>query len=149
MWTQQIVDHPHTRSMIYPHLCHRMEQITINKHICVSLPLLNDGNISEEYSSKSSVWVLSLTQCHGFLLYGKLYWAAKRMFIIIIFVGSKLVTTCIIVISGQRQLLYCQRIWIYYRYKQMDFQFALWQMLYLFISPQKVYRNFSYRKRKS
>lgn len=33
------------------------------------------------------------------------------------------------------------------RYKQMDFQFAMWQMLYLFISPQKVYRNFSYRKR--
>lgn len=28
----------------------------------------------------------------------------------------------------------------------MDFQFALWQMLYLFISPQKVYRNFQYRK---
>lgn len=28
----------------------------------------------------------------------------------------------------------------------MDFQFAMWQMLYLFISPQKVYRNFQYRK---
>lgn len=29
----------------------------------------------------------------------------------------------------------------------MDFQYAMWQMLYLFVSPQKVYRNFSYRKR--
>lgn len=34
------------------------------------------------------------------------------------------------------------------QYHQMDFEFALWQMLYLFISPQKVYRNFYYRKRK-
>lgn len=28
----------------------------------------------------------------------------------------------------------------------MDFEFAMWQMLYLFTSPQKVYRNFHYRK---
>lgn len=28
----------------------------------------------------------------------------------------------------------------------MDFEFALWQMIYLFIAPQKVYRNFGYRK---
>jgi len=28
----------------------------------------------------------------------------------------------------------------------MDFEYAFWQMLYLFISPQKVYRNFGYRK---
>lgn len=28
----------------------------------------------------------------------------------------------------------------------MDFQFALWQMVYLFISPQKVFRDFLYRK---
>jgi len=28
----------------------------------------------------------------------------------------------------------------------MDFEFALWQMIYLFIAPQKVYRNFNYRK---
>lgn len=28
----------------------------------------------------------------------------------------------------------------------MDFEYAFWQMLYLFISPQKVYRNFQYRK---
>ena len=29
----------------------------------------------------------------------------------------------------------------------MDFQFAFWQMVYLFISPQKVFRDFAYRKR--
>jgi UNC-50 family len=28
----------------------------------------------------------------------------------------------------------------------MDFEFAMWQMLYLFVAPQKVYRNFGYRK---
>ena len=30
--------------------------------------------------------------------------------------------------------------------QQMDFEFGSWQMLYLLISPQKVYRNFQYRK---
>lgn len=33
------------------------------------------------------------------------------------------------------------------KFDQMDFEFALWQMLYLFVAPQKVYRNFNYRKR--
>lgn len=33
------------------------------------------------------------------------------------------------------------------KFDQMDFEFAIWQMIYLFISPQKLYRNFSYRKR--
>jgi hypothetical protein len=33
------------------------------------------------------------------------------------------------------------------KFQQMDFEFAFWQMLYLFIAPQKVYRNFHYRKR--
>ncbi|EFO21537.2 hypothetical protein LOAG_06952 [Loa loa] len=33
------------------------------------------------------------------------------------------------------------------RFHQMDFEFALWQMIYLLIKPQKVYRNFMYRKR--
>lgn len=28
----------------------------------------------------------------------------------------------------------------------MDFEFAAWQMVYLFIAPQKVFRNFNYRK---
>jgi len=31
-------------------------------------------------------------------------------------------------------------------FQQMDFEFALWQMVYLFTSPQKVYKNFHYRK---
>ncbi|KAF8358329.1 unc-50 [Pristionchus pacificus] len=31
--------------------------------------------------------------------------------------------------------------------KQMDFEFAAWQMLYLLMNPQKVYRNALYRKR--
>ncbi|XP_043251412.1 protein unc-50 homolog isoform X2 [Colletes gigas] len=32
------------------------------------------------------------------------------------------------------------------KFEQMDFEFALWQMIFLFISPQKVYRNFQSRK---
>jgi len=28
----------------------------------------------------------------------------------------------------------------------MDFEYAFWQMLYLFVAPQKVFRNFAYRK---
>jgi len=28
----------------------------------------------------------------------------------------------------------------------MDFEFAIWQMVYLFTAPQKVYRNFQHRK---
>lgn len=35
-----------------------------------------------------------------------------------------------------------------FKFQQMDFEFAAWQMVYLFIAPQKVYRNFNYRKRK-
>lgn len=35
-----------------------------------------------------------------------------------------------------------------FKFQQMDFEFAIWQMVYLFIAPQKVYRNFNYRKRK-
>lgn len=34
------------------------------------------------------------------------------------------------------------------KFEQMDFEFALWQMLYLFIAPQRVFRNFGYRKGK-
>lgn len=33
------------------------------------------------------------------------------------------------------------------KFDQMDFEFALWQMLYLFTSPQQVYKNSNYRKR--
>nr|CAD7455492.1 unnamed protein product [Timema tahoe] len=32
------------------------------------------------------------------------------------------------------------------KFDQMDFEFAFWQMWYLFTAPQKVYRNFHYRK---
>lgn len=32
------------------------------------------------------------------------------------------------------------------KFDQMDFEFAVWQMIFLFISPQKVYRNFQNRK---
>ncbi|KAJ8877185.1 hypothetical protein PR048_021639 [Dryococelus australis] len=34
------------------------------------------------------------------------------------------------------------------KFQQMDFEFAFWQMWYLFTSPQKVYRIFQSRKRK-
>lgn len=34
-----------------------------------------------------------------------------------------------------------------FKFNQMDFEFAAWQMVYLFIAPQKVFRNFNYRKR--
>ncbi|KYN17491.1 PREDICTED: protein unc-50 homolog [Trachymyrmex cornetzi] len=32
------------------------------------------------------------------------------------------------------------------KFEQMDFEFAMWQMVYLFVAPQKVYRNFQNRK---
>ncbi|KAK0161575.1 hypothetical protein PV327_010032 [Microctonus hyperodae] len=32
------------------------------------------------------------------------------------------------------------------KFDQMDFEFAIWQVIYLLISPQKVYRNFQNRK---
>ena len=32
-------------------------------------------------------------------------------------------------------------------FQQMDFELALWQMLYLFINPRKVYRNIYYHRR--
>jgi len=32
-------------------------------------------------------------------------------------------------------------------FRHMDFEFACWQMIYLLVAPQKVYRNFLYRKR--
>ncbi|XP_018912255.1 protein unc-50 homolog [Bemisia tabaci] len=34
----------------------------------------------------------------------------------------------------------------FFKFSQMDFEFAFWQMTYLFSAPQKVYRNFHYRK---
>lgn len=47
--------------------------------------------------------------------------------------------------AATKRYKYLRRIIMF---KQMDFEFALWQMFYLFIAPQKVYRNFQYRKRK-
>ncbi|CAG5076076.1 Similar to Unc50: Protein unc-50 homolog (Rattus norvegicus) [Cotesia congregata] len=32
------------------------------------------------------------------------------------------------------------------KFEQMDFEFAMWQIIYLLVSPQKVYRNFKNRK---
>lgn len=45
--------------------------------------------------------------------------------------------------AASKRYKYLRRI---LKFDQMDFEFALWQMIYLFISPQKVYRNFQYRK---
>jgi hypothetical protein len=33
------------------------------------------------------------------------------------------------------------------KFRQMDFEFAIWQIIHLFIAPQKVFRAFQYRKR--
>lgn len=33
------------------------------------------------------------------------------------------------------------------RFRQMDFEVASWQMLYLLINPRKVYRNIYYHRR--
>ena len=46
-------------------------------------------------------------------------------------------------ISLQRRFLYLKRI---FKVRHMDFEFAVWQMIYLFISPKKVFRNFSYHQ---
>lgn len=43
----------------------------------------------------------------------------------------------------QKSIKYFRRL---IHVRQMDFEFGSWQMLYLLISPQKVYRNFQYRK---
>lgn len=45
--------------------------------------------------------------------------------------------------AGFKRYKYLRRL---LHFRHMDFEFALWQMLYLFTSPQKVYRNFHYRK---
>ncbi|KAF5285503.1 hypothetical protein FQA39_LY16628, partial [Lamprigera yunnana] len=43
------------------------------------------------------------------------------------------------------------KLCIYFRrmlkFDQMDFEFASWQMFYLFVAPKKVFRNFQYRKK--
>ncbi|KAF7214775.1 transcript variant X1 [Nothobranchius furzeri] len=45
--------------------------------------------------------------------------------------------------AGAKRYKYLRRL---LHFRQMDFEFAMWQMLYLFTSPQRVYRNFHYRK---
>lgn len=45
--------------------------------------------------------------------------------------------------AGAKRYKYLRRL---LHFHQMDFEFALWQMFYLFTSPQRVYRNFHYRK---
>ena len=45
--------------------------------------------------------------------------------------------------SSQKLNKYFKRL---LKFRQMDFEFALWQALYLFVAPQKVFRNFEYRK---
>ncbi|OXB57508.1 hypothetical protein ASZ78_000240 [Callipepla squamata] len=45
--------------------------------------------------------------------------------------------------AGAKRHKYLRRL---LHVRQMDFEFAVWQMLYLFTSPQRVYRNFHYRK---
>lgn len=45
--------------------------------------------------------------------------------------------------AGAKRYKYLRRL---LHFRQMDFDFAVWQMLYLFTSPQRVYRNFHYRK---
>lgn len=50
---------------------------------------------------------------------------------------------CSISSAYNKSVKYMRRI---FKYDQMDFQFAFWQMLYLFISPQKLIRMFQARK---
>jgi hypothetical protein len=45
--------------------------------------------------------------------------------------------------AAAKRFKYLRRL---FKWHQMDFEFAAWQMIYLFVSPQKVYRNFQYRK---
>ncbi|XP_077301189.1 unc50 RNA binding protein [Arctopsyche grandis] len=45
--------------------------------------------------------------------------------------------------AASKRYKYLRRI---FKFSQMDFEYGLWQMVYLFIAPQKVYRNFQYRK---
>ncbi|KAF0298022.1 Protein unc-50 [Amphibalanus amphitrite] len=45
--------------------------------------------------------------------------------------------------AATKRYKYLRRI---FKFSQMDFEFAIWQMLYLFVAPQKVYRDFQYRK---
>lgn len=52
--------------------------------------------------------------------------------------------TAVRMTAGAKLSRYFRRL---VRFKQMDFEFAVWQMIYLLVKPQKVYRNCMYRKR--
>jgi len=45
--------------------------------------------------------------------------------------------------AAAKRYRYLRRL---FKFQQMDFQFAFWQMIYLFVAPQKVFRNSMYRK---
>ena len=45
--------------------------------------------------------------------------------------------------AATKRWRYLRRI---FHFRQMDFEFAFWQMVYLLTSPKRVYRDFSYRK---
>lgn len=45
--------------------------------------------------------------------------------------------------AATKRYRYLRRL---FKFRQMDFEFAAWQMVYLFIAPQKVFRNSMYRK---
>lgn len=53
------------------------------------------------------------------------------------------VTTSLCTTASQKVSKFIRRL---VKFDQMDFEFALWQMLYLFVAPQRVFRNFGYRK---
>ncbi|MFH4979108.1 hypothetical protein AB6A40_005817 [Gnathostoma spinigerum] len=52
--------------------------------------------------------------------------------------------TAVRMTAGAKLNRYLRRL---VRFRQMDFEFAVWQMIYLLVQPQRVYRNFIYRKR--
>ncbi|TRY63609.1 hypothetical protein TCAL_00435 [Tigriopus californicus] len=45
--------------------------------------------------------------------------------------------------AAAKRYKYLRRL---FHFRQMDFEFAFWQMVYLMSAPQHVYRNFQYRK---
>merc|ERR1719262_464925 len=46
--------------------------------------------------------------------------------------------------ASEKRYKYLRRIFMF---RQMDFEFAIWQLINLCIAPQKVYLNFQHRKR--
>lgn len=46
-------------------------------------------------------------------------------------------------LASEKMRKYLRRL---IKFEQMDFPFALWQIFYLFVSPNKLYKNFRFRK---